>query len=79
MESFQKLLISSAWESAFNNLVPQMIPPFVFLVFMLFGSSLDLAVSLVAFSYFDRLLTVFSQTPDLVNRYNELMIAFARI
>ena len=56
-----------------------MIPPVVFLVFIVFGSSLDLAVSLIAFSYFDRLLTVFSQTPDLVNRYNELMIAFTRI
>ena len=56
-----------------------MIPPVVFLVFIAFGSSLDLAVSLIAFSYFDRLLTVFSQTPDLVNRYNELMIAFTRI
>ena len=60
MKSFKKLLYSSAFESAFNTLVPQMIPLAVFIAFIGFGGSLDLAVSLIAFSYFDRLLSVFS-------------------
>ena len=79
MKSFKKLLYSSAFESAFNTLVPQLIPLAVFIAFIGFGGSLDLAVSLIAFSYFDRLLSVFSQAPDLVNKFNELMIALTRI
>lgn len=79
MKSFQVLLLTSAWETAFNTLVPQMIPVVVFLVFLASGNSLDLAVSLIALPYFDRLISVFSQTPELVNKYNELVIAFSRI
>lgn len=60
MKSFKNLLLTSAWESAFNSLVPQMIPAVVFLVFIGLGNSLDLAVSLIAFSYFERLISVIS-------------------
>lgn len=56
-----------------------MIPALVFLVFIVLGNTLDLAVSLIAFSYFDRLVAIFSQAPDVVSRYNELHVALLRI
>lgn len=79
MVAFSKLLINSAWETAFNSMVPQMIPALVFFTYIGLGNSLDLAVSLIALSYFDRLISTIVQFPDVVNRYNELKIAFNRI
>ncbi len=79
MQAFKKMLMNSAWESAFNSMVPQMIPAVVFFAYIGMGNSLDLAVSLIALSYFDRLISTISMFPEAVNKYNELIIAFTRI
>jgi len=79
MKVFKNLLINGALETAFNNMVPQMIPVVVFFTFIAIGNTLDLAVSLIALSYFDRLIQTISQLPDLVNKFNEQNISFSRI
>jgi hypothetical protein len=60
-------------------MVPHLIPALVFFVFVGIGGKLDLAVSLIALSYFDRLISSISLFPELLNRYNELIIAITRI
>ena len=73
------MLTNSAVESAFNNMVPQMIPAVVFFTYIVMGNTLDIAVSLIAMSYFDKLISALTKMPDLVSKYNELNIALSRI
>jgi hypothetical protein len=60
-------------------MIPQMIPAVAFSTYIGMGYTLDLAVALIALSYFGRLIWSIAYLPDLISQYNELKIAFRRI
>ncbi len=60
-------------------MIPQMIPAVAFSTYIGMGYTLDLAVALIALSYFSRLIWAIGYLPDLLNDFNELKGAFSRI
>ena len=68
-----------AVQYAMFNLIPSLAPAMTFALFMWFGETLDLAGTVAALSYFDRMIWSINWFPTFLTQNTELKIAFSRI